>query len=122
MKVHYSLHHPGNITLSSERWASKLVEELHNYGLTIWNYRNSVVHGDIESDFMTKEEARKQIARCFEMRHFLGEEYSGLFATTPSDRLRQKTQTIRLWIATIDAVHKEKSDRLQQETRQQAQN
>ena len=68
---------------------------------------------------MTKAELKKQIGRCFDLQPFLGDEYSGLFATTRSDRLKQKTQTVRLWIATIDAVHAEKSKRLQIEARLQ---
>jgi hypothetical protein len=117
MDLHYARHHKGNITLSGERWASKLILLLHEYRLSAWNYRNSIIHGESDSNFMTKAELKIQISRCFELRDFLGAEYNGLFNTSKSDRLKQTTQTARLWIDTIDAVHKEKSKRLQQEAR-----
>ena len=115
MEMHYARNYSGNITLSSDRWATRLITLLQEYGLSAWNYRNSIVHGESDSNFLTKAELKKQIARCFELQTFLGAEYSGLFTTTKSERLQQKTQTARLWIATIDAVHKEKSKRLKQE-------
>ena len=113
--LHYNRHHTDDITLTSDRWAARLVLLLHEYGLSAWNYRNSIVHGESDSNFMTKEELKKQIDRCFELRPFLGDEYDGLFSIPKSERLKQKTQTARLWIATIDVAHKEKSKRLQQE-------
>ena len=112
---HYSLYHKGDITLSSDRWAIKLVQQLHEYGLRAWNHRNSIIHGEADSNYITKDELRKQVERCYELKEFLGNEYEGLFATPKSTRLKQKTQTIRLWIATIDTVHKEKSNRLRRE-------
>ena len=121
MNLHYKRHYSGNITLSGDHWATKLVMLLHEYGLTAWKYCNSIIHGESDSNFMTKAELELQISQCFEMQAFLGDEYSGLFTMTKSDRLKQKTQTARLWIATIDAVHEEKSKRLQQEARLLAQ-
>ena len=117
MSSHYDQHHRGDITLAGDRWAAKFVQEIHEYGLSVWNHRNSIIHGESDSNFMTKDELRIQIKRCFDLRAFLGEEYSALFSTSKSARLQQKTQTVRLWIATIDAVHKEKSKRLRMEAR-----
>ncbi len=118
MEIHYNRHHRGDITLSCDRWATKLVLLIHEYGLSAWNYRNSVIHGESDSNFMTKAELKKQIDRCFELQEFLGNEYDGLFSIPKNERLRQKIQTVRLWIATIDSVHKEKSKRLQREAQQ----
>ena len=86
------------------------------FALRMRSYCNGIVHGESDSNFMTKAELKLQVNRCFELRDFLGEEYSGLFTTSKSDRLKQKTQTARLvWIDTIDAVHKEKRNRLKHE-------
>ncbi len=45
---HYAQQHRGDITLTSDRWTIKLVQQLHEYGLRMWNHRNSVVHGDAD--------------------------------------------------------------------------